>query len=352
MPPIPALTGIRGLAALLVFTGHVAQQYFLGRPGAATFSYGAYIGMTVFFTLSGFVIHWNYSALFSSNSFARAWWHFFIARFARLYPMHFAIVLLALALTPETPPMKAILHLLMTQMWFYPEGGINPAFYNTWSISTEWFCYLAYGAMIVWGIRYWRFNSIFLFFTVIAASLFIHAIVGPAKSEPDMWLRYLSPYLRVLEFATGAAAAQVCMDKRQHLPHLDLLVMLVAAITFLAFQRTTFGNDIVINYLFAPLTAVTLIAATDRLSLFGALLSSHWLCWVGDRSYSFYLLQSVVMVHVGRHVSQPLGLATAILLTLAVGISIAILSDLSWRYYEEPTRRFFNRWRKPAQLSA
>ena len=82
--PLPALTGLRFIAAFTVLAGHAADSllqfagehpdwchYIAALPG---------IGMPLFFVLSGFVIHYNYHRSIVEAP-ARGTINFFVARF-------------------------------------------------------------------------------------------------------------------------------------------------------------------------------------------------------------------------------------------------------------------------------
>src|SRR5215208_5467844 len=88
---ISALTGLRFVAALSVALAHATS--FIAIPGLRLdywMQSSAAFGMTLFFVLSGFVIHYNYRSIAGSASeIARFFW----IRFARLYPL-FVLVLL------------------------------------------------------------------------------------------------------------------------------------------------------------------------------------------------------------------------------------------------------------------
>src|SRR5262245_66149867 len=89
---VPALTGIRALAALLVLGMHTEQNIPAGLDSLLPFFARGYLGVDFFFVLSGFIItHVYFSSLASPNRSAVQifLWH----RFIRLYPVN--VMLLA-----------------------------------------------------------------------------------------------------------------------------------------------------------------------------------------------------------------------------------------------------------------
>lgn len=144
----------------------------------------------------------------------------------------------------------------------------------------------------------------------------VYWTTGPVVTETDMWLRYYAPYLRLLEFATGVVAADIVMARRDKGRRLSSDLALVLAIAFTAFLFTTpLGRLTIINYLIAPMIAVSLIVGADPRSMASRVLSARWLLWIGDRSYSIYLLQALYLI-------------------------LAPMLALSFGYLIEPTRIF------------
>src|SRR5258708_33278248 len=88
---LPPLTGLRFFAAFFILLGHATPMMLKFTPSPqlvinVTNSF-LEVGMELFFVLSGFVIHYNYAAvgrLPNSQNLAR----FYIARFARIYPLY------------------------------------------------------------------------------------------------------------------------------------------------------------------------------------------------------------------------------------------------------------------------
>ena len=169
---VPALTGLRFLAALTVLFAHgVGATLANDQPPQGAVAWLMTVsgfGMTLFFVLSGFVIHYNYATLVTAGG-PRGIAAFLWARFARLYPL-FLVMMLVYVLasqrhvafwTGHPEKFNAIVEalpyfLLSIQSWVYKvidggslieavRGGSPP----TWSISTEWFFYFAY-PVIAW----------------------------------------------------------------------------------------------------------------------------------------------------------------------------------------------------------
>ena len=88
---IQELTGLRGVAALLILIGHSVgvAPVLKTWPTAPLMNVLTLCGMSVFFILSGIVICYNYQAAVTDEP-SRGIPRFFLARFARLYPLYIA----------------------------------------------------------------------------------------------------------------------------------------------------------------------------------------------------------------------------------------------------------------------
>jgi peptidoglycan/LPS O-acetylase OafA/YrhL len=108
------------------------------------------IGMSLFFVLSGFVIHYNYSGLLTAPT-AENLAKFLVARFARLYPLYLLIVIADVGFSWKAADLPVLpFYLTMAQSWFFgfvdgssPIGHLRLSAVS-WSISTEWFFYCSY----------------------------------------------------------------------------------------------------------------------------------------------------------------------------------------------------------------
>ena len=253
-PDVPALTGLRFLAAFSVLLAHGLSATLTNNEppkGAVLWLMQASgFGMTLFFVLSGFVIHYNYAGLVTGGRL-RGIAAFLWARFARLYPLFLLMMLVYVLVsqrhvaywTGRPEDINAIFQalpyfLLSIQSWIYKligggalidaiRGGSPP----TWSISTEWFFYFAY-PLIAWFILRARAPAIILLVIGIWCVLWTAFSTGLYDRTPQIdawavdhfgpiaemqnhddsfvrWLLYVSPYLRIGEFVLGAITAQL-----------------------------------------------------------------------------------------------------------------------------------------------
>jgi peptidoglycan/LPS O-acetylase OafA/YrhL len=138
---IPALTGQRFVAAGTVFVAHALPKVVPFPQNQAEPALYTLIvslsgqGMTLFFVLSGFVIHYNYAGQVQGQG-ARGLFNFFVARFARLYPLYLFCVTFELLLKYSYSQVPASLadvlpyYLTLTFSWFYIPFGDNALIYQ------------------------------------------------------------------------------------------------------------------------------------------------------------------------------------------------------------------------------
>ena len=122
-----------------------------------------YLGVELFFVLSGFILSHVYLEGFGRGRFR--WGGFLWARIARVYPLHLATLLgvmaLAVGASAAGIAMQARVidwaslpaNLTMTHAWgLAPSAAFN---HPSWSISAEWFAYLSFPAFAwaAWRLR-------------------------------------------------------------------------------------------------------------------------------------------------------------------------------------------------------
>jgi peptidoglycan/LPS O-acetylase OafA/YrhL len=155
------LTAMRFFAALWVVSFHYWPELGLAMPGLVA---KGYLGVELFFVLSGFILCHVYLNALGERRFRYG--EFLWARLARIYPVHLATLagMGLLAATAAAIGLRAgdkalvwpslAAQLTLTQAWgFSPLGGWN---HPSWSISAEWFAYLAF-PLFAWSA--WRLRA-------------------------------------------------------------------------------------------------------------------------------------------------------------------------------------------------
>lgn len=152
------LTAMRFFAAMWVVGFHFWPGF--GLPNVVG---KGYLGVDLFFVLSGFILSHVYLRSFGERRFSYP--AFLWARLARIYPVHVvtlvgmgALVAAAALLGIEAGDKVIVLsslpaQLTLTQAWgLSPLGGWN---HPAWSISAEWFAYLTFPAFawVAWRLR-------------------------------------------------------------------------------------------------------------------------------------------------------------------------------------------------------
>jgi len=149
---IRPLTALRFFAAMWVVLYHFWPNLTAGATPALVAK--GYLGVELFFTLSGFILCHVYLDSVAAGRFGYG--GFLWARLARVYPLHLAMLaavgIMAIAAQSLGRPVDANVlswaslpaNLTLTQAWgLAPVAGWN---HPSWSISAEWFAYLSFPA--------------------------------------------------------------------------------------------------------------------------------------------------------------------------------------------------------------
>jgi len=352
---IPALTGLRGIAALWVLAFH-AWLLTRALPGdeyslVGLIARAGYLGVDLFFVLSGFVIAFNY-AEYRLHRSATGYIRFISNRFARIWPVHLATsVLLGLVIVASVairaplariPPISELfVSLTMMHAWTAPV----PKIWNTvsWSISAEWAAYLCF-PVIAWLALRLRSKTI-----LVAIVLTLFAGLGLIIESVDYRGTMAYGMHRVAaEFTAGVLLFRLWQLTRRHSS------TAWGAAAGLALTTMTLGGgatEAILGFskalsVFPVLAAVVVfgLAAGDGPLVRG--LAAAPLQYLGRISYSLYLAHGPIM-RLANAVLAEYGLRGkpgAVLITLSSAISILLLLA-HWLYHfvEEPARRAIRR---------
>jgi peptidoglycan/LPS O-acetylase OafA/YrhL len=209
---IKPLTSLRFFFALLVFLSH----YTIGEN--VIFPHGA-IGVEFFFILSGFIISYTYKQKITEKQIATR--SFLIARFARVYPLHGLMLVLAVllalraAIRTDIPfPTGQLFFQIPLLQSFIPVKSYYFSFNAvSWSISDELFFYVMFPFLISFfhntkkrRLLMYAFGALLLYFTAVffVPEAYHHAVF------------YINPFCRIIDFIIGMSLFNVSSFIRSH----------------------------------------------------------------------------------------------------------------------------------------
>jgi peptidoglycan/LPS O-acetylase OafA/YrhL len=368
---IPALTGLRGIAILLVVHAHYFQwcaPYSLTAMPSFLLNSGdtASFGMTLFFTLSGWVITYHYWDFGWRERPGAAFARFLFLRLSRLYPaliVFFLINFKRLAIDSsyfgDDWLLPTAANWLSVHTW-YPvklRGVLahNFGYSINWSISTEIGMYVIFAgglAVMGWlGICKGRTIAMAaaIYFGLVIGSFYFKGDVGgafaalPAVDEPLnsseawSWFYYLSPYFRFAQFILGGGAAMLIIsgwDDRLR-PLLNWAAA-VAAVSLMVFYLCIVAGvnmsidkgEIVQSFLFA-----TIMANARADTWLNRMHSSKLLVFFGLISYSLYLFQMFPTFFGGGSQSGQFTWALYPKFLYNFALSLLFASVMAWGFY-------------------
>ncbi|WFE49243.1 acyltransferase [Micromonospora sp. WMMD1155] len=296
---LPSLTGLRWIAALLVFGFHAGTMRIIAEPDYqavvdALFTLGL-SGVQFFFILSGFVLVWSARVGDSRRTFWRR-------RVAKIYPNHLvlwgAALLVAWWFADPVLPAVALENLLLLQAWDPRMGWFYSVNTVSWSLSCEFFFYLCLPLALPL-LR--RAGPKLLWVLIVALPLLILALWPAQQLVPEVsrwWFTQIFPPVRSLEFWLGAVAAELMRRGLWRGPGLTVASLVFVATWVAAAQwiRAELWTTLLAVAYLLVITAAADADVRDKRSPW----RSRPLVWLGEVSFAFYLVHVLVMTSVLR----------------------------------------------------
>jgi peptidoglycan/LPS O-acetylase OafA/YrhL len=338
---LPALTGLRFWLAVWVILHHISNKGMMleawsnSLPAPVSrFMHSGYLAVQTFFVLSGFVL---------ARTYAETRWNgptlgrFFTARFARIYPVYLASVIMVspfiiesmVKSTWSSARRATVLtdYLLVLQGWV-PSLGVG---WNTpaWSLTCEFFFYLCFPLLFL-ALRNVRWTG--------AAVALATAVMMPTAFDRMGASWSWQPVFHLGDFIAGIAAARIYAMlapkcgwlRRGYWLYLPAIGVGLWLITHPDTVKPT-GFDV-----------GTFLRVLNVLMLIGLALSGGWLAkglagprsdFLGKASYSMYVLHVPILWWTGRYfvhgqMHPPLVIGAGIYLLLVIGASALIYQRL------------------------
>jgi peptidoglycan/LPS O-acetylase OafA/YrhL len=339
---IPALDGLRGMAILLVIP-HNADIFSNSAAWlwpVALLAHAGWIGVQLFFVLSGFLITRN---LLDSRDRPHYFRAFYVRRALRIFPLYFLTLLAGLVLLPlfvtYTPEALAshqhqVWLWTFTSNWSQPFGIDVSGFSHFWSLAVEEQFYLVWPFVVLLAAGR---RLLWICVALVLVALLSRAFMQVSGAKPEMI--YMFTFCRMDALAMGAAMAVVSQSTpaMQWINGHSRAVLAIAFGVLLGVALYTHSYSV-----FDPHTLVTgqtLLAAAFALlvvsvgsisrgtfgQLLRRLLEMSWLRRVGRYSFAMYVFHLPLIVVLGSTVRESLsfaGSATPLLYALTfIGLS-------------------------------
>jgi peptidoglycan/LPS O-acetylase OafA/YrhL len=297
MNEIRALTGLRGICAIVVCFAHVritlqSRGLSLDVPTIVErlcLSGGRQVD--IFFVLSGFVLALIYQKWFVSSVTRHAYGQFLRRRFARIYPLHFFMLIMVIALVVaarvvNAPTMHGLdrfsasslpAYFTLTQAWGFladDPGQWNPP---SWSVSIEALAYLIFPLYVLFTSRIERLRPWVLIIVVVCCGFLLNA------STPWGLTGYPAIARGLSEFMLGCATARFHGSSLARWLQGRLGSTLALTGLVICFALTP-DTGFVVGFFTAPLL-LALCGHNAVVRLF----SNQMVFFLGEISYSIYL---------------------------------------------------------------
>lgn len=341
MREIATLTGLRGFAALWVLLLHYTWGWKGDSYWLSVATHGG-SGVIIFFVLSGFILSYVYAKEFSNGVTWAKYWSFLRARFARVYPLHVAMLMVWTTLvwsgTIGPNAGDTIFSLILNFLLMHAWGFVDLISWNqpSWSISTEAFCYLFFPLIIVaFSVR-----SFIIFFIAVLSiwsisgfyapyPFIVSTLIGSGWLKPGVqFANALSLVQFFWQFVLGVVLFSCTRRIEKFIPRFvyDGVTMIGIGILLYSCTIPYFDALVVVG---ATLLVFGLYsdAGLGRL-IFGNPIS----VFLGEISYSLYLSHIIILIMFQIYVGS-----VALAIKIPVALAVATLLHFG---LERPLRSF------------
>ena len=308
---IEGLDGLRTLAIVGVTLFHMF-------PEAVP---GGYMGVSLFFVLSGYLLAYTCSRQLAQGSFSVA--GYFWRRIKRIYPSLLLVLLVSTGayylLVPDVvaavrPEVVSVL-LGYNNWWQIAQNAdYFTRLINTSPFTHLWFMGIELQYYLLWPVLFFFYAVLQSFFGTRAALLFMavlglaSACVMPLSYVPgdDVTRLYYGTDMRIYALLFGAVMGLQRAEAGPHVMKSELLRKIscavfvgMLAITIIAYFTLDGQNPLVYQggMLVMTLFFCLLLRLTEDRGLpFGALLDMQGFRWIGKRSYGIFLWQYPVIL--------------------------------------------------------
>ncbi len=349
------ITFTRFIAAITVVFFHYGQSVF---PASVPFLFenitAGPIAVGYFYVLSGFIMAIAYYQIDINQRDKFNKVKYWIARFARIYPVYLVALLIiaaakfkTLGQDWETLP----LHLFLLQSWIpgYPITLNTPG----WSLSVEALFYLCFPFLLFWiykrGLKSLVVFSIALW--VITQIVLLYKLNSPSYVAKNLVhdFIYYNPLMHINQFVLGLVVGVYLKTNKLNTNHSNsgMWLLISFIIMFLLIWgrphlESVLGFKLAFtNGLLAPVFLAIIVFLAKHKGFITKLFSLPLLVLLGEASYSLYILQKPVYGIYDKLVIPRIPLSETMHFYIFLLVLI-IISIVSYKLLETPMRKLIN----------
>lgn len=330
----PDIDGLRAIAVLAVIAFHASARIL---PGG-------FIGVDIFFVISGYLITGLIAKAIDEDRFSFA--EFYTRRIKRIFPAYITVTVVTLAfasylLIPNdyifyTTSLAASwafasnIFFSMLSWGYFGQRTEEFPLLHTWSLSVEEQFYFVFPVLLIFLHRYFRK---YMLHAIVVLALAFTALSQWKTGELKSYFLLTSRAHELMIGALAYFASQRFPLRRDYPAHLLALLGMVLMLTSLVLinRNTPFPG---INSVYPCLGAALLMYAGQREHILSPVLKHKAMVAVGLISYSLYLWHWPIFTFLRYRKIE---------ITLSVGIAAValafVLAYLTWKFVENPIRQ-------------
>lgn len=352
----PALDGLRGVAILLVV--------FLHNFGFMSYFFFGWLGVDLFFVLSGFLITEILLNTVGQKNFLK---NFYVRRVLRIFPLFYLVLVICLLILPNitclglnadyyTKNQFWLWTYLQNWLYVFKEPYGDKLLLHTWSLAVEEQFYL------VWPVLILLFRKPKYLLAVMMAILLVTCIsryvVWTYKVE-DLAYSSLYTFTRIDGLCIGSMVALLQKVNPQFLKKNTLIIVLLMAAVNFGFYFINHQSGFTLPYLaFAGYTTFAVLfgllvyeAVAGESKIIQALFNNRPLKFFGRISYGLYVYHwpvYILLFDFSRNwiVNRQLCSFRAAELSSGIFVTVVavLVSMISFRYFEKPFLKLKDRF--------
>ncbi len=350
------ITFTRFIAALSVVFFHYGQTVF---PANIPFLFenitAGPIAVGYFYVLSGFIMAIAYYKPEKKQQVGINKKKYWIARFARIYPVYLLALLIIVAAKFKSlgENWEALpLHLLLLQSWIpsYPITLNTPG----WSLSVEAFFYFCFPFLLLLIYKYGTKSlTVFAVLLWVATQVILMTAINSETYAPKTDLHdlvYYYPIMHLNSFIMGLLVGVYYKKSASRMRTSNNTVLLVFSFVLifaLIWSRPYLEN--LFNYklaftngLLAPAFLFFIVLLAKNTGKISKIFSHAWLILLGEASYSLYILQKPVHGLYDKIIVPRVSLPETTHFYIFL-IALIITSILSYLFFEKPLRELIRK---------